>query len=52
MLPAPVADALRMWVDEHERVVPGLIERLYVVGSVATGDHRRTDRVLGRVSDA
>ncbi len=37
-LPAPVADALRTWLDAHDEVAPGTIEGLYVVGSVALDD--------------
>ena len=37
-LPEPVADALAVWVGAHERLAPGVIEGLYVVGSVALGD--------------
>jgi len=38
LLPAPVAEALRVWVDTHDEVAPGVIEGLYVVGSVALSD--------------
>lgn len=37
-LPAPVAEALAAWIDAHDEVAPGVIEGLYVVGSVALGD--------------
>ena len=40
LLPAPVADALTTWLDAHDEVAPGLIEGLYVVGSVALDDWR------------
>lgn len=38
ILPEPVAAALETWIDCHERHAPGLIEGLYVVGSVALDD--------------
>ncbi len=34
----PVAEALSVWLDAHDRHAPGLIEGLYVVGSVALDD--------------
>lgn len=37
-VPQPVLDALAVWLDVHDRVAPGLIEGLYVVGSVALAD--------------
>jgi hypothetical protein len=37
-LPVPVAEALSVWIDSHDDAAPGLIEGLYVVGSVALGD--------------
>ncbi len=37
-VPAPVLDALAIWLDAHDRVAPGLIEGLYVIGSVALAD--------------
>jgi hypothetical protein len=38
MLPAPVATAIEIWLDHHDRLAPGLIEGLYLVGSIAFGD--------------
>ena len=38
LLPAPVAEALRVWLDTHDEAAPGVIEGLYVVGSVALDD--------------
>jgi predicted nucleotidyltransferase len=38
MLPVAVLDALREWVGAHDEVAPGVVEGLYVVGSVALGD--------------
>jgi len=38
LLPAPVAEALALWLDTHDEVSPGAIEGLYVVGSVALDD--------------
>ena len=38
LLPVPVAEALSGWIDSHDDAAPGLIEGLYVVGSVALGD--------------
>ena len=38
LLPVPVAEALSVWIDSHDDAAPGLIEGLYVVGSVALGD--------------
>ena len=37
-LPAPVAEALATWLGAHDEVAPGVVEGLYVVGSVALGD--------------
>lgn len=37
-LPDPVADALAAWLEAHDRVAPGVVEGLYVVGSVALAD--------------
>ena len=39
-LPEPVAEALGVWLDEHDRLAPGELEGLYVVGSVALADWR------------
>ncbi len=38
VLPVPVAEALAAWTDAHDEVAPGLIEGLYLVGSVALDD--------------
>jgi predicted nucleotidyltransferase len=38
LLPVPVAEALAAWIDAHDEVAPGLIEGLYLVGSVALDD--------------
>ncbi len=38
LLPAPVAEALAAWLDAHDDVAPGVVEGLYVVGSVALDD--------------
>ena len=38
LLPAPVAEALATWLDAHDEIAPGVVEGLYVVGSVALGD--------------
>lgn len=38
LLPAPVAAALSTWIVVHDEVAPGVIEGLYVVGSVALDD--------------
>ncbi len=38
LLPVPVAEALAAWVDVHDEAAPGVIEGLYVVGSVALDD--------------
>ncbi len=38
LLPAPVAEALATWLGAHDEVAPGMVEGLYVVGSVALGD--------------
>ncbi len=38
LLPAPVAEAMRTWLDAHDEAAPGVIEGLYVVGSVAFDD--------------
>lgn len=38
LLPAPVAEALAVWLDTHDEVAPGMIEGLYLVGSVALDD--------------
>ena len=40
VVPAPVLDALAIWLDAHDTAAPGLIEGLYVVGSVALRDWR------------
>lgn len=37
-LPAPVADALSAWIDAHAEAAPGVIEGLYLVGSVVLDD--------------
>ena len=38
LLPDPVADALSTWLTAYDEVAPGVIEGLYLVGSVALGD--------------
>ena len=53
LLPVPVAEALSVWIDSHDDAAPGVIEGLYVVGSVALGDwtpHSDVD-VVAVVSD-
>lgn len=37
-LPDPVARAIDAWLGHHDRLAPGVVEGLYVVGSVALGD--------------
>lgn len=37
-LPSPVDDALTVWLAVHDRLAPGLIEGLYVVGSAVLDD--------------
>ena len=37
-LPAPVAEALAGWLDVHDEIAPGVIEGLYLVGSVVLDD--------------
>ena len=37
-LPDPVAAAIESWVGHHDRLAPGVVEGLYVVGSVALDD--------------
>lgn len=37
-LPEPVRAAVDTWLAHHDRVAPGLIEGLYLVGSIALGD--------------
>lgn len=37
-LPSAVAEALATWIDAHDEIAPGVIEGLYVVGSVALDD--------------
>lgn len=53
-LPAPVAEAIEAWLDAHDEVAPGVIEGLYVVGSVALDDWTpRSDvDVVAVVADA
>jgi hypothetical protein len=38
LLPAPVAEALAAWIDAHDEAAPGVVEGLYLVGSVALAD--------------
>lgn len=38
MLPVAVIDAMREWVGAHDEVAPGVVEGLYVIGSVALHD--------------
>ena len=38
LLPAPVAEALATWLDVHDEIAPGVIEGLYLVGSVVFDD--------------
>lgn len=38
LVPAPVASALTTWVAVHDELAPGVVEGLYVVGSVALDD--------------
>lgn len=37
-LPAPVEAAVEAWLGHHDRLAPGVVEGLYLVGSVALGD--------------
>ena len=39
-LPAPVTEALTVWLSRHDELAPGLIEGLYVVGSAVLDDWR------------
>lgn len=39
-IPGPVADGLAVWLEQHREFAPGLVEGLYVVGSVALDDWR------------
>jgi hypothetical protein len=39
-LPEPVRAAVDTWLGHHDQVAPGLVEGLYLVGSVALGDWR------------
>lgn len=39
-MPAPVADAIAHWLGHHDHHAPGLVEGLYLIGSVALGDWR------------
>jgi hypothetical protein len=38
LLPVPVAEAVAAWIDAHDEAAPGVIEGLYLVGSVAFDD--------------
>lgn len=38
VLPDPVARAVSTWLEAYDEVAPGVVEGLYVVGSVALGD--------------
>ena len=38
LLPVPVAEALTAWFDAHDQAAPGVIEGLYLVGSVVLDD--------------
>jgi predicted nucleotidyltransferase len=38
LLPVPVAEAVAAWLDAHDEAAPGVIEGLYLVGSVALDD--------------
>lgn len=37
-LPAPVAAAVDAWLGHYDRLAPGVVEGIYLVGSVALGD--------------
>jgi predicted nucleotidyltransferase len=37
-LPDEVSDAMEAWLELHDRLAPGMIEGLYVIGSVSLGD--------------
>lgn len=37
-LPVPVAAAVEAWLGHHDRLAPGAVEGLFLVGSVALGD--------------
>lgn len=39
-LPAPVEEALAIWLEQHDTHAPNLIEGLYVIGSLALDDWR------------
>lgn len=39
-LPEPVEQAISSWLEHHDRLAPGLIEGLYLVGSVSLDDWR------------
>ncbi len=54
LLPGVVAAALAVWLDTHDDVAPGVIEGLYVVGSVSLDDWTpRSDvDVVAVVADA
>lgn len=39
-LPSPVDDAITIWLAAHDRLAPGVVEGLYLVGSVALDDWR------------
>ena len=38
LLPTPVAEAMTTWADAHDEAAPGVIEGLYLVGSVVLDD--------------
>ena len=47
LLPASVAEAPTVWLDTdtHDEVAPGVIEGLYLVGSVALDDWRSSSDI-------
>lgn len=39
-IPGDVAGAIDVWLAHHDRLAPGLIEGLYIVGSISVGDYQ------------
>lgn len=52
-LPGAVVSRLEAWLDAHDRLAPGLVEGLYVVGSASLDDWRPTSDIdiVGFVAD-
>lgn len=40
-LPEPARAAAEAWLGHHDRIAPGLVEGLYLIGSLALGDWRQ-----------